>query len=320
MRYIFTTFSLFIIVVLAHCQKDDENKAAATMKVNNYEGYLHIDFFDKDKNMQISFNRCGINQLFSIAKVSYYSTLSDHYQKHPSNEFSSCTDWIGPYYVSGTSSVSSGLSQKFTGGWHGSNGDGTGAPTAQTVNVSLSIDGETSTGNFEHDAKQVDIFVSNLIHGYDFVQTNKTLIKENVHYTIKSNRQIDVEVQIEALEDLVIQRYYGLQSQNFAIFDSVKYMTMQNQVINTESINKNSSCRSNNELNTVLLTDNENIHRLKMVLNMNEGLGAVNNLGAGTPRAFSANYRKSYFNLVNGRDLMLRKGGTTFWKGSYFWD
>jgi len=319
MKHILTTFVLLIIVVFARCQKEEENKAVAPMTVTNYEGHTHIDYFGKDKNMQISLYGCGVNQLFAIAKVSYYATLANHYQKHASDEFTSCTDWVGPYYVCSASSAQSGLIKKFTGGWHGSNGDGTGAPTAQTTSVSLAVDGVTSTGNFERDCEQVDLYVSNLIQGYDYSLVNKNLIKENVHYSIKSNRQIDVEVKIEALEDLIIQRYYGLQSQNFAIFDSVKYMAGQN-VINSVPININSNCKSNEQLNTILLTDNQKIHQLKLVLNITEGLGAANKLGAGIPKAFSSNYRKSYFNLVNGQDLILNKGEEVFWKGSYFWD
>jgi hypothetical protein len=68
-----------------------------------------------------------------------------------------------------------------------------------------------------------------------------------------------------------------------------------------------------------LLTDNEKQHQLKLVLNLEEGLG-LGNLGVGTPRAFSASYRKSYFNLVNGIDLNLKKGEKVFWKGAWFWD
>ena len=289
------------------------------MTVKNYEGHIYIGYFSKDENMQISFYPCGVNQLFGIAKVSYYLTLTDHLQGRASSEFNSCTDWIGPYYVCSAASSQSGLAKKFTGGWHGSNGDGTGTPTALTSDLNFVIDGESASGNFERNCEQVDLYVTNLIQGYDYSLTNKNLLKETVHYSINNKRQVDVEVKIEALEDLVIQRYYGLQSQNFALFDSVKYMAGQ-RVINTDVINANSNCRSNEGVNTILLTDNEKQHQLKLVLNIEEGLGSMGKLRVGTPKAFSASYRKSYFNLVNGQDLTLKKGEEVFWKGSYLWD
>jgi hypothetical protein len=318
MRHFLLTVTLLIFVLFARCGKEDEIKPQAPMTVKNYEGHIHIGYFSKDGNMQISFYPCGVNQLFGIAKVCYYATLNNHYQDLASVSYNSSTDWIGPYQVCCAPSIQSGIVRKFTGGWHGGNGDGTGTPTASTIEVNMAVDGENLTGNFERNCNQVDLIVTNLIQGYDFSLTNKTLLKEIVRYNIKNNRQIDVQVTIEALEDLVIQRYYGLQSQNFALFDSVKYLA-DLRAINGDLINVNSSCRSNDGVNTILLTDNEKQHQLKLVLNLEEGLG-LGNLGVGTPRAFSASYRKSYFNLVNGIDLNLKKGEKVFWKGAWFWD
>ncbi|HNW51545.1 MAG TPA: hypothetical protein PKH79_10715 [Prolixibacteraceae bacterium] len=312
-------FGFLILTLFAHCQKENEIQTIAPMTVKNYEGHIHIGFWGDDNNMQISFYPCGVNQLFAIAKVYYYSTLADHKQEHASNEFSSCTDWVGPYYVCSATSVNAGLPQQFTGGWHGSNGDGTGSPTASTSATRFEVDGKEVNGNFELNCNQVDLYATNLIHGYDYSKTNANLLKESVHYTIKPSRQIDVEVRIEALDDAVIQRYYGLQSQNFSIFDQVSYLAGQ-QVINTAPIKADSNCKTNEGVNTILLTGNKTQHQLRVVLNVAEGLGVPGNLGDGKPKAFSASYGKSYFNLVNGKDLPLKKGEQVFWKGSYFWD
>ena len=314
------TTAFIVLAIFAHCQKDkEEMPTEAPMTVKNYEGHIHIGFFSENKNMQISFYPCGVNKLFAIAKVGYFASLADYNQGKTSNEFSSGTDWVGPYFVCGTSSVSSGMPQKFTGGWHGSNGDGSGTPTATTSEVRFVIDEEKTSGNFERNCEKVDLYVTNLVHGYDYSLTKQNLLKETVHYSIKPNRQIDVHVKIEAIEDLVIQRYYGLQSQNFALFDSVNYMAGQ-RVINSAAIKANSNCRTNEGVNTICLTDNEQQHQLKLVLNIEEGLGAPGTLGEGKPKAFSASYGKSYFNLVNGKDLPMKKGDKVFWQGSYFWD
>lgn len=314
------TTAFLILAICANCQKAKENITTETpMTVKNYEGHITIGFVSPDKNMQISFYPCGVNQLFAIAKVSYFASRTDYNQNKASNEFSSCTDWIGPYFVCSSSSVNTGIPQKFTGGWHGSNGDGTGTPTASTSETSFVVDGKETSGNFEQNCNQVDLFVTNLIHGYDYSITNKKLLKESIHYTIKPNRQIDVEVKIVALEDAVIKRYYGLQSQNFSLFDQVNYLAGQ-QIINTEAININSRCRANAKVNTILLNSSKNQHQLKVVLNIVDGLGASGNMGSGVPKAFSSSYGKSYFNLINGIDLPIKKGEEVFWKGIYFWD
>lgn len=314
------TTAFLVLAIFARCQKEEgKTKTDVPMIVKNYEGHIHIGFLGADKNMQISFYPCGVNQLFALAKVSYFSGRTAYNQGVASSEFSSCTDWVGPYYVCSASSANPGLTPKFTGGWHGSNGDGTGSPTALTSEVSFVVDGEKASGNFERNCNQVDLYVTNIIHGYDYSQTNKNLLKETVHYSIKPNRQIDVQVRIEALENIVIQRYYGLQSQNFALFDQVSYIADQ-QVINTAVINIDSRCSTNEGINTILLNSNKNQHQLRLVLNTTEGLGVSGNLGSGVPKAFSASYRKSYFNLINGKDLPMKKGEEVYWKGSYFWD
>jgi hypothetical protein len=319
MRNIFLTFAFLALVVFARCQKKTVIEPDERMIVKNYEGHIHIGFLSSGKNMQISFYPCGVNQLFALAKVSYFSSMTAYNQEQASSAFSSSTDWVGPYYVCSTSSANSGLTQKFTGGWHGSNGDGTGMPTASTSEVITLVDLGKADGNFERNCEQVDLYATNLVHGYDYSLTNKNLLKETVHYSIKPNRQIDVQVRIEALENIVIQRYYGLQSQNFALFDQVSYIADQ-QVINTAGINIDSRCSTNEAINTILLNSNKNQHQLRLVLNATEGLGVSGNLGSGVPKAFSASYRKSYFNLINGKDLPMKKGEEVYWKGSYFWD
>ncbi len=314
------TTALLIITLFANCQKETEKiLTEAPMTVNNYDGHIHIGFFSADKTMKISLYPCGVNNLFAIAKVSYFASRTDYLQNKVSNDYSSSTDWVGPYFVCSASSVNAGIPQKFTGGWHGSNGDGTGTPTATTSETRFVIDGKETSGNFEQNCNQIDLYVTNLIHGYDYAKTNVDLLKESVHYIITPNRKIEVEVKIAALADAVIQRYYGLQSQNFSLFNQVNYLASQ-QIINTEAINSNSRCKTNEGVNTILLNSSKNQHQLRVVLNTSEGLGAENHIGNGIPKAFSASYGKSYFNLVNNNDLPLKKGEVVFWKGSYFWD
>lgn len=314
------TSAFLILAIFANCQKAEEKTTTeAPMTVKNYEGHIHIGFFSADKTMKVSFYPCGVNNLFAIAKVSYFASLTDYLQNKASSEFNSCTDWVGPYFVCSVSSVNSGIKQKFTGGWHGSNGDGTGTPTAATSKTRFVIDGKETSGNFEQNCNQIDLYVTNLIHGYDYSKTNVDLLKESVHYLITPNRKIEVEVKIEALDDAVIQRYYGLQSQNFSLFNQVNYLASQ-QIVNTEAINTDSRCKTNEGVNTILLNSSKNQHQLRVVLNTSEGLGASNNIGNGIPKAFSSSYGKSYFNLINGIDLPIIKGEEVFWKGSYIWD
>ena len=321
MRHSFSTISLLIIVLFARCQKEEEIAQVrfAGMKVTNYQEHYHVGFWGEENNMEISLFACGVNQLFAIGRIRYYSSLNDHFRGITLNDYLSSTDWIGPYFVCGEENIQAGLPQKFTGGWHGSNGDGTGDRTAYTKEIVILADGVQTEIVDEVSCKRVEFIVTNYIHGYDYSLSGKNLLKETVHYTITEDRKIDVQLQIEALNDLRIQRYYGLQSQNFAIFDSVKYIAGEQQ-ISTAIIAANTKCQSNEGVNTILLVDQSLSHQLKLVLNTNEGIGNFNYLAEGLPRAFSASYRKSYFNLVNGKELVMKKGEKVFWNGSYVWD
>ena len=175
MRRNLLTTTFLILAIFARCQKEDKTKTDAMMIVKNDEGHIHIGFIDAGRNMQISFYPCGVNQLFAIAKVRYFSGRIAYNQGLASSEFSSGTDWVGLYYVCGASSANSGLTPKFTGGWHGSNGDGTGSPTALTSDVCFVVDGEKTSDNFETNCSQVDLYVTNIIHGYDYSLTHKDL-------------------------------------------------------------------------------------------------------------------------------------------------
>lgn len=317
MKHYFSVALFFIVALFASGQEQPETTIVMTVK--DESGHVFIDFFSDQQNMQIGLYPCGVNQLFGIAEVSYFSNQDDHHQGKASLQFFSCTDWIGPYFVCSSVNRNSGLTQRFTGGWHGSNGDGTGVPTASTKSMFIRTDDKLQNGKFEMESRQIDLEVTNLIQGYDHAVAGRDLLLETVHYRITPDRKIDLDVTIKALDDVEIQRYYGLQSQNFPIFDSVGYASNE-RVINTAMVNTNSSCSSNSGLNTIMLTDAGSGHRLRLVLNTNEGLGTADYVAPGVPRAFSASYRKSYFNLINGKELVLKKGEKVFWKGAYYWD
>lgn len=318
MRKTVFTIALFLIAFLGSCQEDEINQPAA-LRVKNYEGHLHIGFLSEEKNLELGLYACGVNKLVAIAQINYYGSKQDYLQGVASSRFGSCTDWIGPYFVCAENSKKLALPQKFTGGWHGSNGDGTGQATARTTDVKFFIDGQLTEGNFQKDCSALRVEVTNRIQGYDYAQIGKELLQETVVYSTKGNKTLDVQVTIEALEDVVISRYYGLQSQNYALFDSVSYWAGEQQA-GRAAIAADSKCRIASPVDRILLSDKTGRNKLQMTLNTSEGLGSSPLLGSGVPRAFSASYRKSYFNLVNGQELVLKKSDKIFWKGNYCWE
>jgi len=280
------------------------------INVSFAEGRLNVRFPDSNNTLKICFAPCGVNQIFAMERFEYYASSSDQ----PKNVFNSGTDWIGPYFVRQKASKSENINQQFTGGWHGSNGDGTGKPTAFTKNTVITADGKQVSEKFSGVCDSLKILVVNHVQGYD--NKNTSILQETVTYQINPKKQIQVQVKITALENITIERYYGMQSVNFALFDSVTYATPCSQ-INAATVKANSRCSSNTNLNSIKLTGNTSKHFTKLTIDTSVGLGSFEHLGENLPKAFSASYGKSYFNLVNGKDLLLNKGDSVCWQGTY---
>ena len=306
-----------LIVGLFACgQRNAPHKQAEEFAVVYSEGHLSCEFQLPDKQLKVAFFPCGVNQIFALGKFVYDTSSVISEEKPNALEFPSVTDWVGPYHVSLLENATSDLPKQFTGGWHGSNGDGTGEPTAMTKCVAVTVDGELQSSDFSGMSGQVSLNVVNLIQGYDNPGTGNYLLQESVNYQVLSNCSIKVRVTITALNDVVIHRYYGMQSQNFAVFDSVSYAS-PTEIMNTEPVRTNNSCVKNDAVNRIILSGEQGKYELELILNTEKGLGTFDYLADDLPRAFSADYGKSYFNLVNGKNLILNKGELVFWEGTY---
>ncbi|TDO03257.1 hypothetical protein [Sunxiuqinia elliptica] len=306
-----------LIVGLFACgQRNSSQEQPDKFNVVYSEGHLSCEFQLPDKQLEVAFFPCGVNQIFALGKLAYDTSSVISEEKPYALEFPSVTDWVGPYQVSLLENATSDLPKQFTGGWHGSNGDGTGEPTAMTKRVAVTVDGEPKSSGFSRMSEQVSLNVVNLIQGYDNSGTGNYLLQESVNYQVLSNCSIKVRVTITALNDVVIHRYYGMQSQNFAVFDSVSYAS-PTEIMNTEPVRTNNSCLKNDAVNRIILSGEQGEYELELILNTEKGLGTFDYLADGLARAFSADYGKSYFNLVNGKNLKLKKGELVFWEGTY---
>ncbi len=310
------TIFLFLLIIITG-SLFGQTSCFSKMKVSTQKGGVKVLFPPKnDSQISIHFFHCGVNQIYAIGQVDYFDSLSVRMTEEPSYSIQSGTDWIGPYFVCRSENADKKLPQRFTGGWHGSNGDGTGKPTAQPQSIKIIVDGKNVGNDFNILCDSLSLDVVNYIQGFDDSTFNRPILKETVNYTLTVNGEVHVHVNISALVDITIQRYYGMQSVNFPVFDSVSYATPQKE-INTAFVKADSRCSSNANVNSIILKDTAGKHQLKLVME-NKGLGTFKYLAEELPRAFSASYRKSYFNLIHGKYLPLKKGESVFWEGSYF--
>lgn len=254
------------------------------------------------KKWQIAFGMGGVNQLFGFASLMAYNKAGN---MAPKLEVS--TDFLGPYIVK--SMAHDDLeSPQFTGGYHGTNGDSTGRPTANLESLTVKVD-ETilkgvQSGSFQH----IEIETRNEIVGYNCLNT--PILEETITYNIYPSGRVVVTNQIKALSELQILRYYGFQSQNKSIFQSVLYLRDDHQSV---AIRKQLNYSESPDCHTIVQIGCDRNMQMSLY---NEGLGTFS-FNATNATTFTTAFTKTYFNLVNGKILNLKNGEQVYWKGEY---
>ena len=161
----------------------------------------------------------------------------------------------------------------------------------------------------------------NYIQGYNTTGKNgsssREVLKETVNYVIYSGK-IDIDLHIEALEDISIVRYYGLQTQNYSWKGTVTYINGTNQKVTADnSLQNNPGNKEEFPGVTTIRQSSVNGDILEAWIDNQIGLGKYDYLKDNKPCAFTESYGKSYFDLVNGKELSLKKGEVIYLKGGY---
>lgn len=278
----------------------------------NKDYSIKIENTNNDNLFAIIFGNCGINSLYGIKEISYSEFEIDNKPKEL--KLQSCTDWVGPYIVKDKTEDYNQNKPQFTGGWHGTNGDETGDPSACTSQVKIYYDDKLTSELKEGWCNELKIEVTNIINGYN---TLKPVIEEVITYTI-NNRTIKVNVMGKALSEIEIEKYYGLQSQNSLWNGSIEYVytdgSMDKFPINFTS---SSVIKRNKIVKDYILSSADSTFKLQVGINSTIGIGNYEYLSSQKPTCFTLDYGKTYFNLVNGKRLLLQKNEIFVWEGYY---
>ena len=320
-NFIFLEFTIIVIIILCLPQRNIAQDNPLQF-VNRNETRVRIAFkYNPSSDMWIDFKKCGINSIMAIDSI-YLLYNADNkvcsdLAKKAQLFLKSHTDWISPYMVNSTN-MGNNFTPSFTGGWH--NDEITGNPTARTVSYKVYEDGKDLGNNKTVQCKKADIVVINNIQGYNtkYLKSGKReIISEKIHYTIYSKR-IDISTEIEALDNISIKRYYGLQTQNSAWQGGRIFYT--NGLGGRDGISTiiYSSSGAKNEfpnINSYYLKNNKN--KLVAWIDRKFGIGNMEYVSDNLPCAFTIKYGKSYFNLINGKEKSMRSGDKILWKGGY---
>lgn len=303
-------------------KKADSNYYGVQKSTISADGTLVISAkLGKTKDIAYTIGPAGINGLSSIISIvtddntSLYPRAKSLYIS-PYTVFTAAGDMVSaPYKVRAINNGDSNTG-RFTGGWHGSNIDGTGTPTATRVSWSLYIDGINLTTDKTTREGLSAVYTSvHRICGYNTTATLRYILEETITYTIQ-NGFVKVENSIKALEDIEIITYYGLQTiatstgwEGTIVYKpcDFKERTFTKDLDAGESFTEIAN----------RMIQRGTAYELETQIDRNYGLGNREYVLDIFPSIFSVFlYRKSYFNLVNGISLIMTANDTKWWRGS----
>ncbi|WHH60389.1 hypothetical protein [Petroclostridium sp. X23] len=317
---------LTIICIISLCiqpvfaQSDTNETDRQLQYIKHFENKVQIIHkYSEGYDMWLDFERGGVNSILGIGNIylapNDQSTIRTSLSKTAKILSLSCTDWTSPYVVKDMAKPNK--TPNFTGGWHGYNGDGTGRPTARTAQYEVVADGEPLQANKEKFCETAEIKVVNLIEGYntkDLPENEKYVLKETVHYLIV-NGQINIDVEIEALKDIAIERYYGIQTVNYGWRDIVAYA--DSSVYQGQLSSDSGAIKDMPNIDSITIKNTKDGHYLKAWINKSYDLGSQQYVNSSLPGVFTESYGKSYFNIVNGSTLMMKTGDKHYLRGGY---
>lgn len=277
-------------------------------------------------DLWIVFDHYGANRLYSFAQWRIAVNEGERVDPdlyRPSDVLQDAiSDWIGPYIVMANEQGTGNDAQHFTGGVHAYEGNDKGSATARTVSSRVWADGRElkEDGQIESD-DSVSIQVINRIQGSNTKRADgsgREILQETVHYTIAGGH-VQVSVETEALEDVTISRYYGLQTVNMAWNDKIRYYAGDDiaAIHPVKSYSDSGLLSQSPNVDRFLLNSGDERHLLYVWLDRSYGLGTMENVAKHRPAAFTFEYGKSYFLQIMDTELVVPKGKTVSWRGGY---
>lgn len=258
-------------------------------------------------SLQINFEKIGKNKLMQLSKI----TLADA-GKMPI-KYSASTDWVGPYMVKSLEDPVD--SAEFTGGWHTKIVEDQEVSTAKTVDISTLVGGKKATTKYGM-VDSLTMTVTNKINGYN---TDSPVLQEIVTYTFTPNK-VDVHVCATALKNISIEKYYGLQTQNYLWNQNIIYYSKNHEIIAQTKLEDYSDAPRSSSKPITSFEFSSTQHDIKLETWLDIDSPMVNQyeyVSTDKPEAFTRAYGKSYFNIVNEKPLELKKGESISWQGGY---
>lgn len=202
---------------------------------------------------------------------------------------------------------------------------GNGSPTATNISMRTYIDGVLydEVSNITTRANHIRIQVQNKIMACNTVKKDgngRYVISEIVTYEIGTDMKLNVKVTLEAMEDVKIYKYYGMQG-NFAGYKTnyqwalINYLN-NNDVIYYVTLGTESTNLQNAKCNEIVVDDRK-LNTVSMYLKP-VGLGTFF-LNTEDKCAIATQWSKVYYNLIRKENdpYLFINHRCLFWEGVY---
>lgn len=286
---------------------------------------LRVKFkYSNAVDLVLDFDLLGINQITSLVKVSR-QTNTLPYPTYKFNAaiqwFAISTDWVSPYGILAVNNIVNPEGTFTVGGNHGTDG-ATGFATARQNSVEMFADNKPVNDGDTLYADKVVIKVTNYISASNAIDlatgAKRDSVKEIVTYTI-SEKSVEVSVTLEAMEEVQITRYAGLQATK-AIYTELYWMLDKGAVsynISTTPTEQISSGNRNdaNVDRAILKTSGNDL--LVVYMDRFIGLGDLTYMATGTPMSYYTTANKVYLHNIQSRTLTMAAGDIAYYRGGY---
>lgn len=280
------------------------------------QGDVIISFrYQKGTDMHVVIGKCGVNQIVNFKRIYLEKNKSNKVNaaigKKAQLFMKSRTDWLGPYAVKSLVHGDGGT-YAFTGGWHSIVRDDKTYKTGKTVRFDVMTGNRILKENTEA-AGPVIIHITNLIQGFNTNKTGRSVLREEIQIEADKGK-FNINVKTTALEDALLMKYYGLQTQN----DSWQGVQYNKGHMNSIKRYSDSGPKTNSGIiSSFSLSSKDKKLKLLCSLSDKSGLGTFENIPGYMPTVFTESYGKTYFNLINGKGKRLNKNESIMWSGKY---
>ncbi|MBG9839818.1 MULTISPECIES: hypothetical protein [Bacillus cereus group] len=284
--------------------------------------------YSQDQQMVLDFDKLGINEITHLKRI-YKKVVSpnviDTNFLEDSLWVDITTDWISPYMMAVKNNIVNDSGPSAAGGNHGTD-SGSGFPTARHVKTTVYCDGKiVNDGEVVFATEKVVIVAEHMVFSKNAIDlttgANRDTMKEIVTYTI-TPRHMKVSTFIQALEDVDITWYFGIQSTRDGWNNEIYFMeeldpTLQVIYKMTDNLRHDSGKKTNSKVNRAVMIKGSDV--LSPYYENAYGIG-YSHIGDNDTIMYlrEGSSGKFYAHLVkNGQTLSLKQGESSYYAGGY---